>query len=161
MLVVDSPVKQTLLEWIPEPPAIPEPSAVPKSSAAPEASMDIDTAPTVTTPSAVPSAATIATPAPEAQPQKPALPTSDPLPEGEVYLRLLIIHFLLASPTTRSKAFTLAHETVEKIQAWNRRSLDALAARVWFALGRAYELAGELEQVRPYVYHIVYFAVQL
>ncbi|EJC99277.1 uncharacterized protein FOMMEDRAFT_23158 [Fomitiporia mediterranea MF3/22] len=76
-------------------------------------------------------------------------PPTDPLPESEVYLRLLIIHHLLNSPETRPKAFTLAHETVDKIQAWNRRSMDPLAARVWFALGRAYELAGELEDVRP------------
>lgn len=78
---------------------------------------------------------------------KPA--AAEPPPECEVYLRLLIINHLLASPTTRSKTFDVGQETVAKIQAWNRRSMDPLAARVWFALGRAYELAGELADVRP------------
>ena len=80
---------------------------------------------------------------------KPAPVTTEPLPETEVYFRLLIVYHLLASPDTRKDVFKIAHETVDKIQAWNRRSMDALAARVWFALGRAYELAGELEEVRP------------
>ena len=80
---------------------------------------------------------------------KPTQPPSDPLPESEVYLRLLLIHFLQDKEEYRPKAMQLAHETVEKIRAWNRRSMDPLAARVWFALGRAYELSGELENVRP------------
>ena len=58
---------------------------------------------------------------PTASQQKPAgtqsPPPSDPLPESEVYLRLLILHHLLSSPETRQKAFKLAHETVDKIQA--------------------------------------------
>lgn len=78
-----------------------------------------------------------------------ALP--DPLPESEVYIRLLIIYYLLSSSTTHDKTFQLAHDTVERIQSLNRRSMDPLAARVWFALGRVYELAGELENVRPSV----------
>lgn len=82
--------------------------------------------------------------APAPQPQKPSPPT-DPLPESEVYLRLLIFHHLLASPESLAKAFKLADETVKKIQAWNRRSMDPLAARVWFAVVRAYKLAGELK----------------
>lgn len=86
----------------------------------------------------------------DAAPQsKAALPSSDPLPESEVYLRLLIIYYLLAEAKTREKSAKLAHETVEKIRVWNRRSMDPLAARVWFALGRAYELAGHLENLRP------------
>lgn len=85
----------------------------------------------------------------DSQLTKPVQPTSEPLPETEIYFRLLIIYHLLASPTTRSQVFKVAHETVERIQAWNRRSMDAIAARVWFAVGRAYEIAGELEDVRP------------
>lgn len=76
-------------------------------------------------------------------------PPSDPLPESEVYLRLLLIHFLTDKEDFRPKVKELAHETVEKIRTWNRRSMDPLAARVWFALGRAYELSGEMENVRP------------
>lgn len=76
-------------------------------------------------------------------------PTSEPLPETEVYLRVLLIYYTMESPSTRSSTFKLAHETIEKIQAWNRRSMDPLAARVWFALGRIYERAGELSDIRP------------
>lgn len=86
----------------------------------------------------------------DAAPQKKAAPPpSDPLPETEVYLSLLIIHYLLAEAQTREKSAKLAHETVEKIRTWNRRTMDPLAARVWFALGRAYELAGHFENLRP------------
>ena len=76
-------------------------------------------------------------------------PNAETLPECEVYLRLLIINYLLSTTKEYEKTLKLAHETVEKIQTWNRRSMDALAARVWFALGRAYELGGELAEVRP------------
>ena len=89
---------------------------------------------------------TSGTTAPQA---KQLQPPSDPLPESEVYLRLLLIHFLMDREEYRSNAKGLAHETVEKIRAWNRRSMDPLAARVWFALGRAYEFSGEMENARP------------
>ncbi|KAL5481023.1 RPN3 [Sanghuangporus weigelae] len=117
--VKDSVDKKTLLSWLPEAPA----------PAEGEGAMEIDAGP--------PTA-----------PQRKSPPPSDPLPESEVYLRLLLVHHLLSSPETVPKALQLAHETVEKIQAWNRRSMDPLAARNWFALGRAYELSGELENVR-------------
>ena len=81
--------------------------------------------------------------------------TTEPLPETEVYLRLLIIYYLVGSPSTRKNSFKFAHETIDKIQAWNRRSMDPLAARVWVALGRAYELAGELSDIRPYVFYFI------
>jgi len=77
------------------------------------------------------------------------IPTSEPLPETEVYLRLLLIYYNLESMSTRSSTFKLVHETIDKIQAWNRRSMDPLAARVWFALGRTYERAGEVSDIRP------------
>jgi 26S proteasome regulatory subunit N3 len=80
-------------------------------------------------------------------PAKPAAP--EPVPEGEVYLRLLILHYLHTSPSTYGKALDLAHETVEKMQALNRRSMDPIAAKVWFAVERSYELGGELADARP------------
>ena len=89
------------------------------------------------------------TSAPTPPQAKSTQPPADPLPESEVYLRLLLIHFLLDNETFRPKARDLVHETVEKIRSWNRRSMDPLAARVWYALGRTYELAGEMENVRP------------
>lgn len=72
-------------------------------------------------------------------------------PECEVYLRLLILHHLLTNPSTYPKAIQLSHETVEKMQALNRRSMDPIAAKVWYAVERAYELGGELAEARPYV----------
>lgn len=71
------------------------------------------------------------------------------VPEAEMYLRLLILYRLLASEDTHEKALELANETVEKMQALNRRSMDAIAAKTWFAVDRAYELAGELSDARP------------
>lgn len=77
--------------------------------------------------------------------------TPEPVPEAEIYLRLLIIHHLLTSPSTYAKALDLVHETVEKMQALNRRSMDPIAAKIWFVVERAYELGGELADARPYV----------
>jgi 26S proteasome regulatory subunit N3 len=79
---------------------------------------------------------------------KPATPT-EPVPEAEIYIRLLIIHHLLKCQSTHGKAKDLAHETVEKMQALNRRSMDPIAAKIWFALERCYELSGELGDARP------------
>ncbi|THH04071.1 hypothetical protein EW146_g10272, partial [Bondarzewia mesenterica] len=75
-------------------------------------------------------------------------PPSEPAPEVEIYLRLLILHRLLTSSSTYGKAMELAHETIEKIQSLNRRSMDAIAAKVWFAVERTYELSGELSEAR-------------
>ncbi|OAX39807.1 PCI-domain-containing protein [Rhizopogon vinicolor AM-OR11-026] len=115
----DSAVKASLLSWVP-----PAPPA--------EQSMEVDTAPTTseTTP-------------------PPSKPSSDPVPEAEIYLRLLIIHHLHSSKETYSKSIELSHETVDKMQSMNRRSMDPIAAKVWFAVERSYELGGELADARP------------
>ena len=76
------------------------------------------------------------------------LTTPDLVPEAEMYLRLLILYHL-TSEDTYEKALELANGTVEKMQALNRRSMDALAAKNWFAVNRAYELAGELSDAQP------------
>ena len=82
----------------------------------------------------------------------PAAPPLELVPESETYLRLLIIHYLIAQgPEQHDAATVFAHETVDQIQALNRRSMDPLAAKVYAALGKAYEIGGTLEQVRPYV----------
>ncbi|TFK34472.1 PCI domain-containing protein [Crucibulum laeve] len=75
--------------------------------------------------------------------------TPEPVPEAEVYLRLLILYYLLKSPETYGKAIDLSHQTVEKMQALNRRSMDPIAAKIWFAVERTYELGGQLADVRP------------
>jgi 26S proteasome regulatory subunit N3 len=82
-------------------------------------------------------------------PVKPAV--NDPVPEGDIYIRLLLIHHLLGSPTTYQKAMELVHQTVEKMQVLNRRSMDPIAAKVWYAVERTYEVAGKLSDARPQV----------
>lgn len=84
----------------------------------------------------------------------PAGPKPAPLelvPESEIYIRLLLVHHLLREPAGYPKALELVRETVQKIQTLNRRSMDPLAAKVWYAVERAYELGGELADARPYV----------
>ncbi|KAG1745326.1 PCI domain-containing protein [Suillus lakei] len=117
----DSAVKHSLLSWLP-----PAPPA--------EQSMEVDTT----------SEANASTPLPPS-----SKPTSDPVPEAEIYLRLLIIHHLHTSKDTYSKSMELSHETVDKMQSMNRRSMDPIAAKIWFAVERSYELGGELADARP------------
>ncbi|KAG1776894.1 PCI domain-containing protein [Suillus placidus] len=117
----DSAVKNSLLSWLP-----PAPPA--------EQSMEVDTT----------SEANAAAPL-----SPPSKPTSDPVPEAEIYLRLLIIHHLHTSKDTYSKSIELSHETVDKMQSMNRRSMDPIAAKIWFAVERSYELGGELADARP------------
>ncbi|PFH48016.1 hypothetical protein AMATHDRAFT_66365 [Amanita thiersii Skay4041] len=73
----------------------------------------------------------------------------EPCPESEVYLRLLILHYLLTNPAHYARALELAQETVGIMQVLNRRTMDPLAAKVWFAVERAYELGAELADARP------------
>lgn len=103
---------------------------LPEAPSSPAASMEVD------------SGAGAATTAKAA----PAL--TEPCPEVDVYLRLLVILRLLDAGSV-DKAKQLAHETVDKIQQLNRRSLDAIAAKVYFYLGRLYELQGEIAELRP------------
>lgn len=83
---------------------------------------------------------------------KSTISASD-LPETDVYLRLLVIHLLLdsSSDAARKSALKLAKETTTKIQQLNRRTMDPVGAKVWWAYGRAYELVPGLEiaELRP------------
>lgn len=121
MTLTDSAVKTSLLSWLPPPSAA-------------DQSMDVDAA-------AQPNPPAAATPAPK--------PTSDPVPEVEVYFRLLLIHHFHTSKDNFAKSVELSKETIEKIQQLNRRSMDSIAAKVWFAVERSYELGGELADARP------------
>ena len=78
-------------------------------------------------------------------------PTSDPVPEAQIYLQLLLIHHLLTKPETYPQAMDLVKETIAKMQALNRRSMDPIAAKVWYAVERTYELTGDMAEARPYV----------
>ncbi|BEJ12013.1 hypothetical protein CspHIS471_0204730 [Cutaneotrichosporon sp. HIS471] len=74
--------------------------------------------------------------------------TQDLIPEGVVYLRLLIILAAVdAGKVAEAGAF--AKETTDLIQAANRRTMDQIAAKVYFYLARAYELQGHLAELRP------------
>ncbi|KAG1876922.1 PCI domain-containing protein [Suillus tomentosus] len=117
----DSAVKNSLLSWLP-----PAPPA--------EQSMEVDTTSGTNATASLPPS---------------SKPTSDPVPEAEIYFRLLIIHHLHTSKDTYSKSIQLSHETVDKMQAMNRRSMDPIAAKIWFAVERSYELGGELADARP------------
>ncbi|EIM88919.1 diphenol oxidase-A2 [Stereum hirsutum FP-91666 SS1] len=75
--------------------------------------------------------------------------TIEPVPEVEFYLRLLILHHLLTSQSTYGKAMELVQETVQKMQALSRRSMDPVGAKIWFVVERTYELTGELSDARP------------
>ncbi|KAF9264609.1 hypothetical protein L218DRAFT_1076509 [Marasmius fiardii PR-910] len=75
-------------------------------------------------------------------------PTSEPVPEIEIYLRLLILYQLLKPQSSYEKAKELVNDTVDKMHKLNRRSMDPIAAKVWFAVERVYELRGELAEAR-------------
>lgn len=105
----DSPVKKSLLSWLP-------------AASSGDLSMEVDAA---------------------------TKQSSEIVPEAEMYLRLLILLHLLKSEDTQEKALELANQTVEKMQSLNRRSMDAIAAKIWFAVDRAYDLAGEISDARP------------
>ncbi|KAG8872443.1 26S proteasome non-ATPase regulatory subunit [Tulasnella sp. 331] len=115
----DGPAKKALLSYIPTSKDVP-------------ASMEVDGAP-ASAPTKAPSA------------------PSEPCPEVDIYLRLLILlHLMDTSGTTASdKARVLARETIDKIQSLNRRSLDAIAARVYFYFGRVHELRKDADTIRP------------
>ena len=78
---------------------------------------------------------------------------TDPVPEVQIYLQLMLIHHLLTNAGTYPKAMALVQETIVKMQALNRRSMDPIAAKVWYAVERTYELAGDLAEARQYVQH--------
>lgn len=86
--------------------------------------------------------------APQTAPSPPRQ-NIEPVPEVEIYLRLLVIYQLLSDKSTYHKAMELAQQTVQKMQALNRRSMDPIAAKVWYAVERTYELVGELADARP------------
>lgn len=80
--------------------------------------------------------------------QPPVDQTGELIPEGVMYLRLLIILAGIdAGLIENAGAFAL--ETTEQIQAANRRTMDQIAAKVYFYLARCYELEGRLAELRP------------
>jgi len=76
--------------------------------------------------------------------QKQKLPRN---PECEIYLNLLLLVHLI-DKKLYEKAEKFAGKLLNKMVKENRRSLDPLAARVYFYHSRVYELVGKAEEVR-------------
>ncbi|ORX45525.1 hypothetical protein DM01DRAFT_1340032 [Hesseltinella vesiculosa] len=70
------------------------------------------------------------------------------LPEVDIYLHLNVIIYLL-DKNELEKGKRLVDETVERLTPLNRRTLDLLAARVYFYHARYYELTDQLAEIRP------------
>ncbi|ODO08966.1 26S proteasome regulatory subunit N3 [Cryptococcus wingfieldii CBS 7118] len=117
-----------------------------------EESMDVDASP-FTEATTEPAAPGTTTPAPTPTPKKKFSPpldssSSDLIPEGVVYLRLLLLLKNLDAGNVK-EAGEFAEETAELVSSWNRRTMDAIAGKVWFYLARAYELQGRLSELQP------------
>lgn len=89
----------------------------------------------------------------DAAPHAKSTTSASDLPETDAYLRLLVLHLLLdsSSDAAHKSALQLAKETTTRIQQLNRRTMDPVGAKVWWAYGRAYELVPSLEiaELRP------------
>eukprot|EP00117_Sycon_ciliatum_P009728 scpid25353/ scgid11903/ 26S proteasome non-ATPase regulatory subunit 3; 26S proteasome regulatory subunit RPN3; 26S proteasome regulatory subunit S3; Proteasome subunit p58 len=69
------------------------------------------------------------------------------IPELTCYLHLLVLIFLLDGDQ-KEQAVSCATSLVEKVNTFNRRSLDAIGARCYFYYGRAYELVDRMQEIR-------------
>lgn len=70
------------------------------------------------------------------------------LPEIETYC-FLLMQLLLISQNRLSSAKDVSDEALKRMKTHNRRTLDAIAAKVYFYLSLVYEKLDELETVRP------------
>ena len=73
----------------------------------------------------------------------------DLLPEMDIFCHLLVLLYLHDSKQTE-KGLELSLETIAALQKYNRRSLDALGARVCFYYARFHELSGKMGAIRGY-----------
>ncbi|KAF9428623.1 26S proteasome non-ATPase regulatory subunit [Podila epigama] len=80
--------------------------------------------------------------------EEDATVTKTDAPEVDVYLHLLVMIFLL-DQSQYEKGIQLSNATVKNVQELNRRSLDQLAAKVYFYFARFYEVTGRLAEIRP------------
>lgn len=70
------------------------------------------------------------------------------LPEVDIFLHLLLQVWLLnKNEITKLKEFN--EQVIQKLQSYNRRSLDFLSAKVWFYYSRAKELLNESDDIVP------------
>jgi len=81
----------------------------------------------------------------ETTPSVPAPTTT--IPEVEVYAYLLVLVFVIDARDYQ-KAKIVAEKAVARAGAFNRRTLDAIAARIYFYYSLAYESTGNLAEIR-------------
>jgi len=68
-------------------------------------------------------------------------------PELEIYVRLLVVVFLIDNKHL-SEAAKEVNVLIEKLGSWNRRTMDPLSAKVYFYYSRVYELSDHLADIR-------------
>ncbi|ORX90678.1 hypothetical protein K493DRAFT_57278 [Basidiobolus meristosporus CBS 931.73] len=74
--------------------------------------------------------------------------STEVLPEIELYISLLVLTYLL-DQKEYDKCIELANYLLDAVHSYNRRSLDQIAARIYFYYSRAYELTDRLAEIRP------------
>ncbi|KAL9936716.1 hypothetical protein V8E36_004784 [Tilletia maclaganii] len=133
----DSPVRAQLLDLV-QVPATSAKTTQASTTAPAVDSMDVDSASTSTPASA---------PAPPTQPL-PSAPTLSTETQFQVdaYLRLLVLIHLV-DRQAYSEALQLARTSIDTVLGLNKRSLDQIAARTVFWLGRALELRADSTKV--------------
>uniref|UniRef100_A0A0X3NUT5 26S proteasome non-ATPase regulatory subunit 3 n=1 Tax=Schistocephalus solidus TaxID=70667 RepID=A0A0X3NUT5_SCHSO len=72
-------------------------------------------------------------------------------PEVEVYLHLLLLIHLIDEGKSK-QATKCSSLLMERTQEVNRRTMALLASRCFFYHGRAFELDGRLEEIRPFLH---------
>eukprot|EP01134_Creolimax_fragrantissima_P001123 CFRG1123T1 len=72
--------------------------------------------------------------------------------EVDTYLQILVIIWLLDSKRI-DEAVACSTDLIERVSAYNRRSLDPLSARAFYYYGRAYELAGRFSEIRKVLFN--------
>ena len=73
------------------------------------------------------------------------------LPEVEVFLHLLLLIFLIDSER-KDEAIKCSNLLMDRLSDYNRRSMDMIAAKCYFYHSVAYEKAGKLDTIRPFLY---------
>ena len=75
------------------------------------------------------------------------------VPEVDMYLSLIGLIWLFDSKK-HPQGLNLATLLVEKIQILNRRTLDPIAAKIYFYFARFHAIAGSLSEMRPFLLNV-------
>ncbi|GKV23991.1 hypothetical protein SLEP1_g33653 [Rubroshorea leprosula] len=74
-------------------------------------------------------------------------PAKHPLPELEIYCYLLVLIFLI-DQKKYNEAKACSSTSIARLKNVNRRTVDVLAARLYFYYSLSYELTGDLAEIR-------------